>query len=137
MHRSSHVAQILPSVAILICAQCGVGIQSSLGKRLGPKVLTVLKSQSSRTENTAALSLAPAHRCAPPPVTPEGHPQNGIARAAFNSRISLTVFSFLRMGLAMNSYQGIVASTSQLISFKELQLKSYWIYIPKMISIPL
>lgn len=36
----------------------------------------------------------------------------------------------------MNSYQGIVASTSQLISFKELQLKSYWIYIPKMISIP-
>lgn len=40
------------------------------------------------------------------------------------------------MGLAMNSYRGIVASASQLMSLQSLQLESYLIYFPKMISTP-
>lgn len=36
----------------------------------------------------------------------------------------------------MSPYRGTVASASQLISLKSLPRKSYWIYFPKMISIP-
>ena len=47
-----------------------------------------------------------------------GRPQGGVAWAEFDSPILLTVFSLLLMGLAVNSYQCIVAGTSQLISCK-------------------